>query len=76
MKRILIGLIVAAVLAAGGWVGFNLYVQHRATSEVEAACLVGRDSCSAKRGALRRCASSTPVINRFLMATSFRPATP
>jgi hypothetical protein len=25
------------VLAAGGWFGFNLYVQHRATSEVEAA---------------------------------------
>ena len=37
MKRILIGLIVAVVLAAGGWFGFNLYVQHRATSEVEAA---------------------------------------
>ncbi|MDN5001822.1 hypothetical protein ACFQZO_13090 [Bradyrhizobium sp. GCM10027634] len=36
MKRILIGLIVAAVLAVGGWFGFNLYVQHRATSEVEA----------------------------------------
>lgn len=37
MKRILIGLIVATVLGAGGWFGFNLYVQHRATSEVEAA---------------------------------------
>jgi len=37
MKRILIGLTVAALLAAGGWFGFNLYVQHRATSEVEAA---------------------------------------
>ena len=37
MKRILIGLIVVAVLAAGGWFGFNLYVQHRATAEVEAA---------------------------------------
>ena len=37
MKRILIGLIVAAALGAGGWFGFNLYVQHRATSEVEAA---------------------------------------
>ncbi|MGY3126327.1 hypothetical protein ACVWXQ_010264 [Bradyrhizobium sp. S3.14.4] len=37
MKRILIGLIVAAVLAAGGWFGFNFYAQHRATSEVEAA---------------------------------------
>lgn len=36
MKRILIGLIVAAVLAAGGWFGFNLYIQHRANSEVEA----------------------------------------
>ncbi|WP_426425785.1 hypothetical protein [Bradyrhizobium genosp. A] len=37
MKRILIGLIAVAVLAAGGWFGFSLYVQHRATSEVEAA---------------------------------------
>ncbi|MDA9501263.1 hypothetical protein [Bradyrhizobium sp. CCBAU 11357] len=37
MKRILIGLMVAAVLGASGWFGFNLYVQHRATSEVEAA---------------------------------------
>ncbi|UFS92826.1 hypothetical protein LPJ38_22750 [Bradyrhizobium daqingense] len=37
MKRILIGLIVAAALGAGGWFSFNLYVQHRATSEVEAA---------------------------------------
>ncbi|WP_426609233.1 hypothetical protein [Bradyrhizobium sp. McL0616] len=37
MKRILIGLIAVAVLAAGGWFGFNLYVQHRATAEVEAA---------------------------------------
>lgn len=27
----------AAVLGASGWFGFNLYVQHRATSEVEAA---------------------------------------
>jgi hypothetical protein len=37
MKRILIGLIVVAVLAVGGWFGFNLYAQHRATAEVEAA---------------------------------------
>ncbi|EHR02906.1 hypothetical protein [Bradyrhizobium sp. WSM471] len=37
MKRILIGLIVVAAVAAGGWFGFNLYVQHRTTSEVEAA---------------------------------------
>lgn len=37
MKRILIGLIVAAVLAAGGWFGVSLYAQHRATAEVEAA---------------------------------------
>lgn len=36
MKRILIGLIAAAVLAAGGWFGFNLYAKHRATAEVEA----------------------------------------
>ncbi|GLR92048.1 hypothetical protein [Bradyrhizobium iriomotense] len=37
MRRILIGLIALAVLAGGGWLGFNLYVQHRATAEVEAA---------------------------------------
>ncbi|WP_027576297.1 hypothetical protein [Bradyrhizobium sp. WSM1743] len=37
MKRILIGLILAAVLGVSGWFGFNLYVQHRATAEVEAA---------------------------------------
>ncbi len=37
MKRILIGLIALLVLGAGGWFGFNLYVQHRAASEVEAA---------------------------------------
>jgi len=37
MKRILIGVVVAAVLAVGGWFGFNLYVQHRATAEIEAA---------------------------------------
>lgn len=37
MKRILIGLIVAAVLGAGGWFGFNFYAKHRATVEVEAA---------------------------------------
>ncbi|MEH2484842.1 hypothetical protein [Bradyrhizobium sp. AZCC 2230] len=37
MKRILIGLISVAVLAAGGWFGFNLYVQHRVTTEVETA---------------------------------------
>lgn len=37
MKRILIGLIALAVLAAGGWLGFNLYTKHRATAEVEAA---------------------------------------
>lgn len=37
MKRILIGLILLAVLGAGGWFGFNLYAKHRATAEVEAA---------------------------------------
>ncbi|MBW7963950.1 hypothetical protein [Bradyrhizobium sp. BR 10261] len=36
MKRILIGLIVAAVLVAGGLFGFNVYVQHRVTAEIEA----------------------------------------
>ena len=37
MKRILISLIAVAVIAAGGWFGFNRYVQHRTTAEVEAA---------------------------------------
>ena len=37
MKRVLIGLIALVVIAAGGWLGFNFYVQHRATSEVDAA---------------------------------------
>ncbi|MGV7217616.1 hypothetical protein [Bradyrhizobium sp. UFLA05-112] len=37
MRRILTGLIALAVLVGGGWLGFNLYVQHRATAEVEAS---------------------------------------
>ena len=37
MKRILIGLIAVAVLAAGGWFGFNLYAKHRITAEIETA---------------------------------------
>lgn len=37
MTRILIGLIAVAALAAGGWFGFNLYAEHRATAEIEAA---------------------------------------
>lgn len=37
MRRILIGLIALALLAGGGWLGFNLYAQHRATADVEAA---------------------------------------
>ncbi|EJN16021.1 hypothetical protein PMI42_00419 [Bradyrhizobium sp. YR681] len=37
MKRVLIGLIAVIVLAAGGWFGFNLYVQHRVTAEIEAS---------------------------------------
>lgn len=37
MKRILIGLIVVAVLAASGWFGFSLYAKHRVTAEIEAA---------------------------------------
>jgi len=44
MKRILIGLIAAAVLGAGGWFGFNLYAKHRATAEVEAAFEMIRSS--------------------------------
>lgn len=37
MKRILIGLIVVAVVAAGGWFGFSFYAKHRVTSEIEVA---------------------------------------
>ncbi|MBO4225027.1 hypothetical protein [Bradyrhizobium neotropicale] len=37
MIRILIGLIAAVVVAAAGLLGFNLYVQHRMTSGIEAA---------------------------------------
>ncbi|PIT00545.1 hypothetical protein TSA1_07060 [Bradyrhizobium nitroreducens] len=37
MKRIMVGLVALLVLGAGGWFGFNLYVQHRATADVEAA---------------------------------------
>ncbi len=37
MKRILIGLIAVAALAAGGWFGFNLYAKYRVTAEIEAA---------------------------------------
>ncbi|MBK3663741.1 hypothetical protein JJE66_21260 [Bradyrhizobium diazoefficiens] len=37
MKRILIGLIALAVLAAGGWFGFNFYVQQRVAAEIEGA---------------------------------------
>lgn len=37
MKRILIGLIAVAVLAAGGWFGFSFYAQHRVTAEIETA---------------------------------------
>jgi hypothetical protein len=37
MKKILVGLVVAIVIVAGGFFGFQFYVQHRATAEVEAA---------------------------------------
>ncbi|WP_027530766.1 hypothetical protein [Bradyrhizobium sp. WSM3983] len=37
MKRILIGLIAVAMLAAGGWFGFSLYAKHRVTAEIETA---------------------------------------
>ncbi|MBR0713800.1 hypothetical protein [Bradyrhizobium liaoningense] len=37
MRRILIGLIALAIIAGGGWFGFNAYVQHRAAAEVDAA---------------------------------------
>ena len=37
MIKILIGLVAAIVIAAGGFFGFQFYVQHRAIGEVEAA---------------------------------------
>lgn len=37
MMKIVIGLIAAVVVAAGGYFGFTFYAQHRATAEVEAA---------------------------------------
>jgi predicted negative regulator of RcsB-dependent stress response len=37
MIKILIGLVAAIVIAAGGFFGFQLYVQHRVAGEVEAA---------------------------------------
>jgi len=37
MVKILTGLIAALVIAAGGFFGFEFYVQHRAASEVETA---------------------------------------
>ena len=37
MKKTLLGLIAALVIAAGGYFGFQAYVQHRVTAEVDAA---------------------------------------
>lgn len=37
MKKILLGLIAAAVIAAGGYFGFDFYIQHRVKRDVEAA---------------------------------------
>lgn len=37
MKKILIGLVAAIVIAVGGFFGFEFYVQHRVAGEVEAA---------------------------------------
>jgi hypothetical protein len=37
MIKILIDLVAAIVIAAGGFFGFQFYVQHRAIGEVEAA---------------------------------------
>jgi hypothetical protein len=37
MVKILMGLVVAIVIAAGGYFGFEFYVQHRVAGEVEAA---------------------------------------
>jgi hypothetical protein len=37
MARILIGLIAASIIAAGGYFGFEFYTQHRIASEIDAA---------------------------------------
>ena len=37
MMKIVIGLVAAVVVAAGGYFGFTFYAQHRAAAEVEAA---------------------------------------
>ena len=37
MVKILIGLVAAIVIAAGGFFGFQFYMQHRIASEIEAA---------------------------------------
>lgn len=37
MKKTLVGLLAALLIASGGYFGFQAYVQHRVTSEVDAA---------------------------------------
>jgi hypothetical protein len=37
MRKILIGLVAAIVVAAAGFFGFQFYVQHRVATQVEAA---------------------------------------
>ena len=37
MVKILIGVVAALVIAAGGLFGFQFYIQHRVAGEVEAA---------------------------------------
>src|SRR5262245_26358688 len=37
MKKILLGLIAVAIIAAGGYFGFDFYAQRRVTRDVEAA---------------------------------------
>ena len=37
MTRILIGLIAASVIAAGGYFGFEFYTQYRIAGEIDAA---------------------------------------
>ncbi len=37
MKKTLLGLVAAVLIAGGGYLGFQFYVQHRVTAEVDAA---------------------------------------
>jgi hypothetical protein len=65
MKRILIGLCAAVVIAAGGFFGFEFYVQHRVASDVEAAF----DQMRATGGKASHGKVSFALLNRTVTIT-------